>query len=41
MYSTIEDTYDAWIDTDKGQKERIRIYDLKGLVLNFLFLIQI
>ncbi|XP_065668709.1 NF-kappa-B inhibitor-interacting Ras-like protein 1 isoform X2 [Hydra vulgaris] len=31
MYSTLEDSYDAWIDADKGQKERIRIYDLKGL----------
>jgi len=31
MHPTIEDTYDAWIDADKGQKERIRIYDLKGL----------
>lgn len=31
MYPTIEDTYDAWIDADRGQKERIRIFDLKGL----------
>ena len=32
MYPTIEDTYDGWVETDKPQKERIRIYDMKGLV---------
>lgn len=30
MYPTIEDTYDAWIDIDRVEKERIRIYDVKG-----------
>ena len=38
MYPTIEDTYDAWIEVDRGnpgpgsQKERIRLYDIKGQV---------
>lgn len=35
MYPTIEDIYDAWIDADRGQKEKIRIFDLKGLVKSF------
>ena len=35
MYPTIEDIYDAWIDADRGQKEKIRIFDLKGLVKCF------
>uniref|UniRef100_A0A7M5XEZ3 Uncharacterized protein n=1 Tax=Clytia hemisphaerica TaxID=252671 RepID=A0A7M5XEZ3_9CNID len=30
MYPTIADSYDAWVDADRGQKERIRIYDLQG-----------
>jgi len=34
MHPTIEDTYDAWIEVDRGNaagtKERIRIYDIKG-----------
>lgn len=32
MYPTIADSYDAWVDADRGQKERIRIYDLQGQV---------
>ena len=35
MYPTIEDIYDAWIDAYRGQKEKIRIFDLKGLVKRF------
>lgn len=34
MNPTIEDTYDAWIEVDRGQpgsqKERVRIFDIKG-----------
>ncbi|XP_057314005.1 NF-kappa-B inhibitor-interacting Ras-like protein 1 [Hydractinia symbiolongicarpus] len=38
MHPTIEDSYDAWVDADRGQKERIRIFDVKGLDLNNLVL---
>jgi len=31
MYSTIEDVYVANIDTDRGQKEKVRFYDTAGL----------
>lgn len=34
MYPTIADSFDAWVDADRGQKERIRIYDLQGQVQN-------
>lgn len=36
MHPTISDSYDAWVDADRGQKERIRIYDLQGQVLYIL-----
>ena len=36
MYPTIADSFDAWVDADRGQKERIRIYDIQGQVL-FIF----
>ena len=32
MFSTIEDIYEANIETDRGQKERVRFYDTAGLV---------
>jgi len=32
MFSTIEDTYVAWVDTDRGQKEKVYFYDTAGLV---------
>ena len=40
MYPTKADSYDAWVDADRGQKERIRIYDLQGQVItaNFILL---
>lgn len=28
---TVEDTYEAWVEVDRCQKERIRIYDTAGL----------
>jgi len=31
MFSTIEDVYVANIDTDRGQKEKVRMYDTAGL----------
>ncbi|XP_041376193.1 NF-kappa-B inhibitor-interacting Ras-like protein 1 [Gigantopelta aegis] len=31
MIPTIEDIYTAVVDTDRGQKEKIRIYDISGL----------
>lgn len=31
-FPTVEDTYEAWIEVEKGQRERIRIYDTAGLV---------
>lgn len=30
MHATVADSYDAWVDAERGQKERVRIYDLKG-----------
>eukprot|EP00112_Aurelia_sp_Birch-Aquarium-sp1_P014327 Seg3083.3 transcript_id=Seg3083.3/GoldUCD/mRNA.D3Y31 product="NF-kappa-B inhibitor-interacting Ras-like protein 1" protein_id=Seg3083.3/GoldUCD/D3Y31 len=30
-FPTVEDTYEAWIEVDKGQREKIRIYDTAGL----------
>jgi len=30
-FPTVEDTYEAWIEVEKGQRERIRIYDTAGL----------
>ena len=32
MFSTIEDIYVSYIDTDRGQKEKVRFYDTAGLV---------
>lgn len=31
MISTIEDTYVAYIDTDRGQKEKVHFYDTAGV----------
>lgn len=31
MFSTIEDIYVAHVDTDRGQKEKVRMYDTAGL----------
>lgn len=31
MYPTIEDIYTAMIETDRGVKEKVRIYDIGGL----------
>lgn len=37
-FPTVEDTYEAWIEVDRAQRERIRIYDTAGLVrINLLF----
>ena len=32
MHSTIEDIYTAMIETDRGVKEKVRIFDTGGLV---------
>ena len=32
IFTTIEDTYVAYIDTDRGQKEKVHFYDTAGLV---------
>lgn len=37
MFSTIEDIYVAHIDTDRGQKEKVRFYDTAGLVSNSVY----
>ena len=37
MFSTIEDIYVANIDTDRGQKEKVRFIDTAGIVNTFLF----
>ena len=37
MYPTIADSFDAWVDADRGQKERIRIYDIQGQVFKIYF----
>lgn len=31
FYPTIEDTYEAYVDTDRGVKEMVRFYDLGGI----------
>ena len=31
FYPTIEDTYEAYVDTERGVKEMVRFYDLGGL----------
>lgn len=33
-FRTIEDIYDVLIETEKGGKEKVRIYDTAGLVSN-------
>ena len=38
MYPTLADSYDAWIDADRGQKERVRFYDIQGQVNPHLYL---
>eukprot|EP00794_Sanderia_malayensis_P012830 gene12830-14146_t len=30
-FPTVEDTYDAWIEVEKNQREKIRLYDTAGL----------
>ena len=37
MFSTIEDIYVANIDTDRGQKEKVRFIDTAGSVNTFPF----
>ena len=37
MFSTIEDIYVANIDTDRGQKEKVRFIDTAGIVSTSLF----
>ena len=37
MFSTIEDIYVVSIDTDRGQKEKVRFIDTAGIVNTFLF----
>lgn len=35
MHSTIEDIYTAMIETDRGVKEKVRIFDTGGLASIF------
>ena len=35
MHPTIEDIYTAMIETDRGVKEKVRIFDTGGLVSTF------
>ena len=37
MFSTIEDIYVANIDTDRGQKEKVRFIDTAGIVSTLVF----
>ena len=39
IFKTIEDTYVAYIDTDRGQKEKVHFYDTAGLVCIYLLLL--
>ena len=36
MHPTIEDIYTAMIETDRGVKEKVRIFDTGGLVSIFI-----
>jgi NF-kappa-B inhibitor-interacting Ras-like protein len=40
MHPTIEDIYTAMIETDRGVKEKVRIYDTGGLVSELCFIVS-
>jgi len=40
MHPTIEDIYTAMIETDRGVKEKVRIYDIGGLVSELWYIVH-